>query len=202
MALTHEDGYDMTLPPLFCDYPYDHWAIRFKTFIASFNLNSWGAIEYEYIVPSKVKSKWNKSDIKKFAMNKQLLDIMLKSFDSSISNELVSFDSAYNLWIYIEAHHEILKEMKPQETNERESSKAMDASSSFMDNSSTSCVRPLGDSPSEVSLESEDEDSNIPYDELASAFDKLTRAYDILQSDHEILVSKLDVISNKKAIIL
>ena len=127
---------------------------------------------------------------------------MLKSFDSSLSNKLVSFDSAYNLWLYIEAHHEILKEMRIQETSERKSSKTMEVSSSLMYNSSTSCTRPLGNGPSEVSLETEDEDINIPYDELASAFDKLTRAYDILQNNHDILVSKLHVISNEKDIIL
>jgi hypothetical protein len=76
------------------------------------------------------------------------------------------------------------------------------------DDGATTCLNPLGVSPSEVSSESESED-DLSFEELASGFDKLRHAYnalklkhDMLQRDHDALLSKFDDVCNDKMIII
>jgi hypothetical protein len=162
------------------------------------NCDLWNVIDSAYI-PSNDKSKRNKSEKILFAMNKIVLDILRISFDSKISNRFASFDSAYKLWTYIEAHQ---KELHGEEL---QSKKNVDATSREM---ATTRLRPLGDSPSEVSSESDSED-DMSFDELACGFEKLRHAYnglklkhDKLQVDHDALLAKFNDVSNEKLIIL
>jgi hypothetical protein len=76
------------------------------------------------------------------------------------------------------------------------------------DDGATTCLNPLGVSPSEVSSESESED-DLSFEELACGFDKLRHAYntlklkhDKLQINHDALLSKFDVICNDKMIVM
>ena len=98
-------------------------------------------------------------DKKMFTMNKLVLEFLLNAFDSSMSNKLDSFDSAYTLWKFIEAHQGDLEAIR----------QALDDSSSSSCGASSSCTRPLGDSPSEV-CES-DNDGELTIDELTHGYE-------------------------------
>jgi hypothetical protein len=72
----------------------------------------------------------------------------------------------------------------------------------------TTCLDPLGDSPSEVSSQSDDED-DLSIEELASGFEKLMHAYNKLHKehvnlkrDHDALLSKFDDVCNDKMMIM
>ena len=52
----------------------------------------------------------NKTEKIMFTMNKIVLGILRNSLDSHLSNKIASFDSAYKLWKYIEAHQKELHE--------------------------------------------------------------------------------------------
>ena len=94
-------GYAIDIPPSFHDMPFDQWKFRFKIFARSIDIDIWKIIDGGYFVPNKAKSKWNKNGKKLFALNKKLINILLKSFNDSISNKFAHFDSANTLWKYI-----------------------------------------------------------------------------------------------------
>ena len=89
--------YAIDVAPRFNDFPYAQWKNRFKIFVRSKHIDLWNVVDCAYIVPTSDKSKWSKDDKKLFTMNKLVLDFIIKAFDSSISNKLTSFDSAYTL---------------------------------------------------------------------------------------------------------
>ena len=195
-------GYESNVAPKFISFPYAQWVSRFKLFVESRNIDLWKIIDCAYIMPTLEKSKWSNHDNKMFNMNKLLLEYLLNAFDLSFSNKFVHFDSAYNLWKFIEAHQGNLEEI--QRSLEDCSSSECGASS---------CTRPLGDSPSVVS--DSESDSDISINELACAYDRLSHAYTKLQnnfidlkskhislkSDHESLASKLDIVVKENAIL-
>jgi hypothetical protein len=167
------------------------------------NFDLWNVIDNAYI-PSNAKSKRNKNEKIMFTMNTIVLGILRNSLDSHLSNKIASFDSAYKLWKYIEAHQKELHEEELQRTKE------VDATSSELVNEdkATACLDPLGVSPSEVSSESETDD-DISFEELANGFDKLRHAYnslklkhDNLQNDHDLLASEYDDVCKEKMTIM
>ena len=193
-------GHDIDIPPCFHDLPFDQWKCRIKVFIKTIDFDLWSIIDNAYIVPIKAKSKWNKKEKKLYAMNVKLLDILLKSIDPHISNDFVSFDSAYKLWKFIEAHHDEMKEGTLAHTKEKKSISIHLSASSSHD-------RPLGVSPSEVS--DSDSDSEITIDELADGYQKLMHAYNklhkehvSLKNDHDALLLKFDDVCNDKMIVM
>ena len=169
-------GYDSSVAPKLDNFPYAQWCVRFKLFVQSKHFDLWEIIDDAYIVPILEKSKWNKNDHRMFTMNNILLEYLLNAFNSSMSNKFVHFDSAYTLWIFIEAHQGDLEAIRQALGDPASSSKG------------TSCTRPLGDSPSEVC---EFETINdLPNDELACASEKLLHAFNKLQNDFINLQSK------------
>ena len=110
MDSAHSFGHAIDVPPCFYDLTYNQWMIRIKMFIKTIDFDLWMIIDDAYLVPIKAKSKWNKKEKKLYCMNLKVLDILLKSIDPHISNNFASFDSAYKLWKYIEAHHNEMKE--------------------------------------------------------------------------------------------
>ena len=152
-------GYDSSIAPKFNAFPYAQWCFRFKIFVQSKNIDLWEIIDCAYIVPTLEKSKWSKHDKKMFIMNKLMLEFLLNAFDSFMSNKLDSFDSAYTLWKFIEAHQGDLEAIRQALEDPASSSKG------------ASCTRALGDSPSEVyKFESI---NDLPNDELSCASKRL-----------------------------
>ena len=175
MDSAHSFGHAIDVPPCFYDLSYNQWMIRIKMFIKTIDFDLWMIIDDAYLVPIKTKSKWNKKEKKLYGMNLKVLDVLLKSIDPHISNNFASFDSAYKLWKYIEAHHNEMKEEGIQHAKEKESSSTQLSTSSSRD-------LPLGVSPSEVS--DSDSDSEITIDELADGYQKLMHAYNKLHKEH------------------
>jgi len=200
MDCAHSFGHAIDIPPCLHDLPFDQWTCRIKVFIRTIDFDLWNIIDDSYLVPTKAKSKWNKKEKKLYSMNVRLLDILLKSIDPNISNNFVSFDSAYSLWRYIEAHHKEMKEGVLAPAKEKKSSTTQLSTSSSHD-------RPLGVSPSVVS--DSDSYSDISIDELANCSQKLLHAYNKLhkehvnlKTDHDALVVKFEDVSKEKMIIM
>ena len=100
----HGLGYAINITARLDNFPYAQWCVRFKLFVQSKHFDLWEIIDDVYIVPTTEKSKWNKNDHRMFTMNKLLLEFLHNAFNSSLSNKLDSFDSAYTLWKLIKAH--------------------------------------------------------------------------------------------------
>ena len=144
-------AYDINVAHSFNVFPYAQWCFRFKIFVRSKNIDLWEVIDCAYVVPTLEKSKWSNYDKKMFTINKLVLEFLLNAFDKFISNKPAHFDSAYKLWTFIEAHQCNLEEIQ----------RALAESTSSKDEASSSCTRPLGDSPSVVSDSESDDDLSI-----------------------------------------
>jgi hypothetical protein len=209
------EGQSTNRPPLFNSSDYSYWKTRMTTYIKGQDYLIWKIIVNGPHVPTKIveeqeipkqETEWDENDVKLIELNYKAMNCLYCAFDSKEFDEILSCNSAKEIWERLEATYEkasqeskmnmLVHDHKlPQIEKDECTSISPQTSNDEEDSTEAFCLMAYEDEVTSKLNSLEDE--SYSYDELQNAFEELVEEFEKNVLKNKVFKKKVTSLSNE-----